>query len=271
MNLAGRCREHGINVSLVPQPYELYLSKPTFVDLEGLPVLQLRGPLISTPVAYSKRILDAVVSVLLAVTTAPIVLAAALMLRRAKGRAFQRHRRCGQHGKMFDMFRLNIDRGVSGAPLLERVLERLSITELPQLWNVILGDMSLVGPRPESPERVKRYSEWQQERLSVKPGMTGLAQVHGLREQNSSEEKTRFDLQYRLNPSLLADISLLLQTVWTLVFRVVRYSRLVQPQTPEAHVAPESRIVEEIIIEQSTSFSMEEVLASAHRSESSAD
>jgi hypothetical protein len=127
------------------------------------------------------------------------------------------------------MIRLNIDRHSGAAGLFERLLIKLSITELPQLWNVLRGEMSLVGPRPESPERVKRYSEWQKQRLSVKPGMTGLAQVHGLREQHSSEEKTRFDLQYLLDRSFLADVSLLFQTAWTLAMRVIRFSRLVTP------------------------------------------
>ena len=73
-----------------------------------------------------------------------------------------------------------------------RILRKFSLDELPQLFNVLRGEMSLVGPRPESPDRVTRYSEWQQQRLSIKPGMTGLAQVHGLRDQNSSEEKMPF-------------------------------------------------------------------------------
>jgi lipopolysaccharide/colanic/teichoic acid biosynthesis glycosyltransferase len=79
-----------------------------------------------------------------------------------------------------------------------------------------------VGPRPESPERVCRYCEWQRQRLAVKPGMTGLAQVEGLREQHLSEEKTRFDLQYLQNVSLWTDLSLLLQTIWTLAMRFTR-------------------------------------------------
>jgi lipopolysaccharide/colanic/teichoic acid biosynthesis glycosyltransferase len=101
------------------------------------------------------------------------------------------------------------------------VLESLNVTELPQLWNVLQGRMNMVGPRSEPPERVRCYSEWQWQRLSVKLGMTGLAQVHGLRDQHSSEEKTRLDLQYLLNPSPLMDLSLLLQTVWTLGIRLL--------------------------------------------------
>jgi lipopolysaccharide/colanic/teichoic acid biosynthesis glycosyltransferase len=142
------------------------------------------------------------------------------------------------------------------------MLEKLSLTELPQLWNTVRGEMSLVGPRPESPQRVQRYSEWQRQRLTVKPGITGLAQVHGLREQHSSEEKARFDLQYLLNPSPLSDISLLLQTIWTLAIRLMRYSRFSPvATTPSTELA---------FNEFATPF-LQETLQGAHRSQSSAD
>jgi lipopolysaccharide/colanic/teichoic acid biosynthesis glycosyltransferase len=85
---------------------------------------------------------------------------------------------------------------------------------------VLRGEMSLVGPRPESPDRVKHYSAWQRERLGVAPGLTGLAQVHGLRERHSSEEKAHFDLQYILHWSLFLDFSLVIQTAWILVVRL---------------------------------------------------
>jgi lipopolysaccharide/colanic/teichoic acid biosynthesis glycosyltransferase len=85
--------------------------------------------------------------------------------------------------------------------------------------------MSIVGPRPESPERVKHYSDWQRQRLSVEPGLTGLAQVQGLRERHSSEEKARFDLQYIFHWSLFLDLSLIVQTVWTLALRLVKTER----------------------------------------------
>ena len=120
------------------------------------------------------------------------------------------------------MFRLNVDRESATLTGFERLLARLSLTELPQLWNVIRGEMSLVGPRPEAPERVRHYSDWQRQRLSVAPGLTGLAQVHGLREQHSSEEKARFDLEYIFHWSLFLDFSLILQTAWTLVVRLLK-------------------------------------------------
>jgi lipopolysaccharide/colanic/teichoic acid biosynthesis glycosyltransferase len=137
----------------------------------------------------------------------------------------------------------------------------MSITELPQLWNVLRGEMSLVGPRPESYDRVRRYSEWQQRRLSIKPGMTGLAQVQGLRDQNSSEEKARFDLQYILNPSATGDIAILLQTLWTLTKRSFRYPRLVAPE----------RDVRSGFFDSVAPHFLEKTLQDAHRSQSSAD
>jgi lipopolysaccharide/colanic/teichoic acid biosynthesis glycosyltransferase len=92
--------------------------------------------------------------------------------------------------------------------------------------------MSLVGPRPEGLERASRYTDWHRQRLSVMPGMTGLAQVHGLRHQNSSEDKTRYDLQYILRRSVFQDISLLLQTIWTLMGRMFQ-SRKAPPLAVE--------------------------------------
>jgi lipopolysaccharide/colanic/teichoic acid biosynthesis glycosyltransferase len=146
-----------------------------------------------------------------------------------KRSAFRWETRCGQYGASFQMLRLNVDRPVQSNSTFERLLEYLSITELPQLWNVVRGQMSLVGPRPDPHTRSSLYSEWQQRRLRVKPGMTGLAQVHGLRDFSSPEQKTRFDLQYAVNPYLLFDISLLLQTIWTLVVRMFAPARKPEP------------------------------------------
>lgn len=219
LNLAARCRDRGIRVSLVPQFYELYLSRFHLTDLDGLPVLQMARPGLSVPALVGKRVLDLALGTLLFFASVPILLPLAVVLRCIKGKAFRWEMRCGFQGKPFVMLRLNVDRLARKESWFDAVLREFSLTELPQLWNVLRGDMSLVGPRPESRDRVYRYSEWEQQRLAVKPGMTGLAQVQGLREQHSSEEKTRFDLQYLLNCSLWTDLSLLLQTVWTLATR----------------------------------------------------
>jgi lipopolysaccharide/colanic/teichoic acid biosynthesis glycosyltransferase len=231
LTLTGRCREAGIRVSLVPQPYELYLSKPTLLDLDGLPLLQLNDPAPTRLFLQCKRLLDLALGTVLATLAIPIVVPVAFALRATKQKAFCWDTRCGQHGQTFSMLRLNVPRHVHDGTRFERWLEELSVTELPQLWNVLCGQMSLVGPRPESPNRTKRYTEWQQRRLSVKPGITGLAQVYGLRDHSSSEDKTRYDLQYLLYPSLLVDVSLLLQTLWTLFRRLTLLPQLTAQQS----------------------------------------
>jgi len=120
----------------------------------------------------------------------------------------------------------------------DRLLANLSLTELPQLWNVLIGDMALVGPRPESSERVRHYSDWQKQRLTITPGLTGLAQVYGLREQHSSEDKARFDVQYIYHWSPFLDLSLVLQTVWTLAVRLSHSDRAVAQVPPVVSPGP---------------------------------
>jgi lipopolysaccharide/colanic/teichoic acid biosynthesis glycosyltransferase len=260
LNLVARCRQQGINVSFVPQPYELYLFRPALLDLDGIPVLELREVFASDFFFRFKRLVDIVFASAMCVVALPILLPAAIGLRWSKGRAFRWETRCGQHSKGFSMLRLNVERHQATTGF-ERVLENMSITELPQLWNVLRGEMSLVGPRPESSDRVRRYSEWQQRRLSIKPGMTGLAQVQGLRDQNSSEEKAGFDLQYILNPSAIGDIAILLQTLWTLTTRSFHYPRLVAPEPG----------VRTVFFENVAPHFLEKTLQDAHRSQSSAD
>jgi lipopolysaccharide/colanic/teichoic acid biosynthesis glycosyltransferase len=213
-------RTAGLRVSLVPQGYELYLSKASFLDVGGLPILSLEERSPNPLLVVLKRITDVVFAAALILLVSPILVLGAVGVIVNGERPFRRELRCGLNGKAFSMWRMNVNRDALDLRGSRRWLSRLSFTELPQLWNVLCGDMSLVGPRPESPERVKHYSEWQGQRLSVKPGVTGLAQVHGLREQHASEAKARFDLQYILHWSLFLDLSLLLQTVWTVTIRL---------------------------------------------------
>jgi lipopolysaccharide/colanic/teichoic acid biosynthesis glycosyltransferase len=263
LNLVALCRQHAIRVSLVPQPYELYLSRARLLDLGGLPLLQLEEKTEPAFAVIGKRLLDIVLALVFAVPALPILLFCAIALRFSKGRAFRWEDRVGLHGAPFSMLRLNVDHDSPNTSRFDRLLEHFSISELPQFWNVLRGDMSLVGPRPESPERACRYSAWQQERLSMKPGLTGLAQVHGLRDQHPSEDKTSHDLQYILHPSLLKDLSLLIETVWTLTLRLVHAfegpgSAPVEP-SKAAHMAYPG------------THSFSEIYQHAHRTESGSD
>jgi putative colanic acid biosynthesis UDP-glucose lipid carrier transferase len=261
-DLVARCLNRGVAVSLVPQPYELYLSRPKLVDLDGLPLLKLEGVPAEQSTPIWKRLLDVAVAACLLPIATPAILSAATWLKIRKGRGFSSETRCGQFGETFLMYRLNSDRHAVGLPFDEFLMQQSSLTELPQILNVLRGEMSLVGPRPEGPEKVRHYSDWQRRRLSVKPGMTGLAQVHGLRDQNSSEDKTRYDLQYILHRSLFLDISLLIQTLWTVTLRSFqrKSSKARLPLVPT-----------DIHVDNTVDTTFEESLSSAHSSQSSAD
>jgi lipopolysaccharide/colanic/teichoic acid biosynthesis glycosyltransferase len=213
------CRRAGMQIYVVPQWYDLYVSKAELVEIDGLPLLSLRERSSSAVELALKRGIDLLLSFGILALLSPLLAFAAFIVYRKKGRAFRTELRCGKDGVPFGMWRLNVDRHAINPRQYEKLLVRWSLTELPQMWNVLRGDMSLVGPRPESAERIKYYSEWQRQRLRVRPGVTGLAQVHGLREQHPSEEKARFDLQYIFHWSPLWDLTLILQTIWTLVFR----------------------------------------------------
>jgi lipopolysaccharide/colanic/teichoic acid biosynthesis glycosyltransferase len=232
--LIAECRKFSIQVYVVPHWYDLYVSKAELVDIDGLPLLSLAERNPSGATLTLKRVIDVVLSAGLLLLVSPLLLFAALFVYRKKGKAFRTELRCGKEGIPFQMYRLNVERHATNPRRYERLFVRWSLTELPQLWNVLRGDMSLVGPRPESAERIKHYSDWQRQRLKVHGGVTGLAQVHGLREQHSSEDKARFDLQYIFTWSPLLDLSLILQTAWTLVFRGLA-------QEPQAIQAKNSR------------------------------
>lgn len=265
LNLVALCRQQNIRVSLVPQPYDLYLSRPSLLDLGGVPLLQLGEMSPPASARVGKRFVDLALGLVLGAVAMPLIVVCGAALRLSTGRAFRWEKRVGWQGAEFPMLRLNVDRNPQGTSTFEEILCRFSISELPQFWNVLRGEMSLVGPRPEGPERAHFYSAWQQQRLSVKPGMTGLAQVHGLREEHPSEDKTRHDLQYMLHPSLLKDLSLLIETIWTLTSRLVTLPMRKPPRN-----RAEGAILQTISYSPSTQ-SFPEMLQHAHRTQSGSD
>lgn len=218
--LITECRKASISICVVPESYELYSSHARVIDLEGLPLVKVEQRVATYLDLALKRASDVLLAVPLFVFTLPLTLLAALTILVRGRKPFSSEMRCGLEGKTFLMLRLNIPRHAEDLSGTDLLLDRMSITELPQLWNVLRGEMSVVGPRPEDEERVKRYSEWQRQRLAMKPGLTGLAQVQGLRDEHSSDEKARYDLQYIHDWSPFLDLSLILQTLWTVAVRV---------------------------------------------------
>jgi lipopolysaccharide/colanic/teichoic acid biosynthesis glycosyltransferase len=181
-----------------------------------------------------KRILDVVVSALALVILSPIMLAVALLVRVREGPpVLFRQTRVGLHGRRFDVLKFRTmatdaearhaelaDRSDPRAFKLDddpritptgRFLRRTSLDELPQLWNVVRGDMSIVGPRPTLRYQVETYDERQRHRLDVKPGITGWAQVNG-RARLLWSERIELDLWYVENRSALLDLKILLRT-----------------------------------------------------------
>ena len=217
-----QCREAGTVIRLVPDWYELYISHAQMVEVDGVPLISLEERDMSAVALGLKRVVDLTIGSSLFILSLPILLVSIVSLKRRRGQGLRRETRCGRMGTTFSMFRLNVDRDDPNLGRMEELLLTLSLAELPQLWNIVRGEMSLVGPRPESPERARHYSDWQRQRLSAKPGLTGLAQVHGLRDQNPSEEKARFDLEYISHWSVFLDLSLILQTAWTLAVRLLK-------------------------------------------------
>jgi lipopolysaccharide/colanic/teichoic acid biosynthesis glycosyltransferase len=264
-NLMASCRQHGIRVSLIPQPYELYLSRPQLLDLGGLPLLRLGETPVPAAMRVGKRLFDLGLVLTLGLAAVPVILVCGLALRLSAGRAFCWESRVGQGGSPFLMLRLNLTRDSPNPSRLEWLLAQCSISELPQLWNVLRGQMSLVGPRPEGPERARQYSDWQRQRLKVPPGMTGLAQVRGLRENNSSEDKARLDLQYMLQPSVLKDLCLLMETAWTLAFRWLK----VASHSPA--LSPSGCDRAATWCGPSSTLPLREIFHHAHRTQSGAD
>jgi len=230
--LATQCEEIGVPLS-VDARYVGPRSGVHLVELDGLPVLTL-GPQRATVERLAKRLLDLTGATVGLVLTAPLVALLAVVVRAADGGpAFFVQERVGRHGRRFGLLKLRtmrvgahaehatLARGVDGPLKLAgdpritpvgRWLRRTSLDELPQLLNVLRGEMSLVGPRPPLPDEVARYERWELRRLSVPPGMTGLWQVSG-RSDLPWEEWIALDLEYVDRWSLRLDLVLLARTV----------------------------------------------------------
>jgi lipopolysaccharide/colanic/teichoic acid biosynthesis glycosyltransferase len=173
-----------------------------------------------------RRAIDIVVAALALVLSAPVLVVAAIAIRlESRGPAFYSQRRSGLHGEQFNMLKLRtmvdgaehigaglaVDAGDSRITRVGALLRRSSLDELPNLVNVLHGEMSLIGPRPTLPAQVAQYTARQHGRLSVKPGITGWAQVNG-RASLPWSQRIELDLYYVEHRSLLLDLKILLRT-----------------------------------------------------------
>jgi lipopolysaccharide/colanic/teichoic acid biosynthesis glycosyltransferase len=173
---------------------------------------------------YIKALIDLILGIIGTIGAMPILLPAAILLTFAnRGNPFFFQKRPGKNGKIFTIvkFKTMNDRKDKNGNLLPdnerlttigRLVRKTSIDEIPQLWNVLTGDMSLVGPRPLLPEYLKLYNKTQMRRHEVRPGITGWAQVNG-RNAVSWQQKFEYDVWYVDHISFLLDVKILLLTV----------------------------------------------------------
>lgn len=236
------CRSIGAQFRLVPDLLQISMDRVDIADINGVPLIGIRDASIRGWSAITKRAFDIVLAgTLLVLMMIPTAILVVLVRRDSEGSAFYRQTRIGQYLKPFEIVKFRTmyqdadqrraqivqDSGVDTRLFKDendpritkigRVLRKYSIDELPQIWNVFKGDMTFVGPRPPLPQEVADYQPWHQQRLLVRPGMTGLWQVNG-RSNLSFDQMVRLDLYYAENWSLWLDAKILLRTIPAVLF-----------------------------------------------------
>ena len=223
------CYQKDIRAYIAPYISDIILWSSGNTHLFDMPMLVTRNHGITIVEAFFKRIMDLVLSLLMFIILSPLILIIAIIVKlQDGGPVIYKQERVTKGGKLFYIYKFRsmcIDSEVSGAKLAEKnddrvtkvggVLRMLHLDEIPQLLNIIKGDMSLVGPRPERPEIIEKYKDEIPEfdyRLKVKAGLTGFAQVYG-RYKTPSYNKLKLDLMYIEHYSIWLDIKILLLTI----------------------------------------------------------
>jgi len=227
------CEKAGIQTKFMPDYGNLMSSKPYTEDLQGIPVIYLRQvPLNDLFNAFLKRAVDVLGSLALIVLFSPVVLVTALLIKLgSKGPVIYRQERVGFHNRTFMMYKFRsmvvqteeaekkqwTTQNDPRVTKVGRIIRKTSIDELPQFFNVLMGQMSLVGPRPERPQFVEKFKEEIPRYMvkhQVRPGITGWAQVNGFRGDTSITERINYDIYYIENWSLGFDIKILFLTIF---------------------------------------------------------
>lgn len=242
MGIVRACERRNVSAHIVPDLFQMSLSRVDVDDLGGVPLVGVREVGFARRVRTVKRFLDVVGASAGLILGAPLLGLIALAIRLdSRGPIIFRQTRIGADGRQFEMYKFRSmyqgaeqkmeelrDLSEVDGPIFKmkddprvtpvgRILRRTSLDELPQLWNVLRGDMSLVGPRPPLPCEVSEYMEWHKKRLEVRPGLTGLWQVSG-RSLVSFDEQCLLDIYYIENWSPWLDFQILLRTIPEVMF-----------------------------------------------------
>jgi Undecaprenyl-phosphate glucose phosphotransferase len=227
------CEKSGVHTKFIPDYNSVIPSRPYFEDLDGLAVVNIRHvPLNNMGNMFLKRTVDIIGSTVAIVLFSPVMLIAAVCVKvTSRGPLIFRQERVGLHNKPFNMYKFRSMEVQSEAderkgwttkndPRVTKVgkfLRKTSIDELPQLFNVLKGDMSLIGPRPERPLFVEKFKEEIPRYMikhQVRPGITGWAQVNGYRGDSSIKKRIEYDLYYIENWTMTFDIKILFLTLF---------------------------------------------------------
>lgn len=236
-----------VKVLVIPDYFQLALHKAVVEEFAGIPMLDLRAPALNEYQRMVKRAFDLVMGTILLILASPIMALIALLIKLdSPGPVIFKQERIGENGKVFEIYKFRTmldgaDKKIqevlkydeNGNPIhkmphdprvtrIGHFLRRTSLDELPQFFNILKGEMSLVGPRPELPMFVERYKPWQRTRFAVPQGITGWWQING-RSDKPMHLHTEDDLYYVQNYSLLLDLYILYKTVWVVLRRKGAY------------------------------------------------
>ncbi len=241
MSVMSQCEQANTRVRIVPDLFQMAFSRVAVDNLNGIPLLGTKEPVLRDWQVLFKRFLDVFIASLALVVFSPLFLLIAIAIRLdSPGPVIFKQKRVGRNGVEFTCFKFRSmfcdaeskvdllrEQNEATGPLFKmrndprmtrvgRFLRRTSMDELPQFWNVLKGEMSVIGPRPALPSEVKEYAPWHRRRLEVPPGITGLWQVSG-RSDLTFDEMVLLDVYYIENWSPFLDLRILLKTIPTVI------------------------------------------------------
>ncbi len=233
LNLAEVCHKKAIEFRFIPDTPRLLAHYSVVTNIDGIPIFGVRSARILGWGRVAKRIFDVLVSIITIILFSPFLLAIAIIIKSDGGPILFQQDRIGRDNKTFKLYKFRSMRTdaekfakwtVKDDPRITKIgkiIRKTSIDELPQFFNVLEGTMSIVGPRPEQPRFVKKFKKEIPRytyRHRIKGGITGWAQVNGLRGDTSIEERAKYDLYYIENWTMLSDVKIILMTIRTVLF-----------------------------------------------------
>ena len=241
------CETEGVVTTITVDLFDMQIAKSAVSEIDGIPLLRFHTIKINEWQLLAKRFVDIVISGLVIILLGPILAFLALFIKlTSPGPVFFKQQRLGLHGRKFTLYKFRTMRQGAQDVLSKvndvaemdtpefrakktqwitppgKVMRKFSLDELPQFFNVFVGHMSLIGPRPTVPDEVEKYKAWQRRRFSMKPGITCLWQVNG-RNNIGFEDWMKLDLEYLDNWSLWLDIKIMIKTVPVVLFGIGAY------------------------------------------------